>query len=541
MKEVIIGTSEEPLWDQGRSLVDIEKPPTGAHIGGDEEHLFEVDEVEEVQPPPIADVEIHLSRVRQTILLASSPSVDGLAFPNAEISGDEIERVDLLCDLLDTVFFWAVEEGSTFLEEPSQLSQVDVPEVVVFGLLSQRARVVQKSLEICEVMLKHIQSASELHRLSKAYVSFYYKEQQSKGASFFDKADPMLDDPDCISPLLFIILYLMRRFEGLPDLIATAIRVATVLALQDGTERVLRSDLISLILSSMVTHIDSQLIHIASSAFFSKMVDAPRSYSDEEEDLSDDAPNHRFAQASSPPIAILFCHADELLSIVMQTFRLGILHLSVKESCLHFIRVCSALEPNVLPIVQSQGLSLVLKLLPEVLSSSASNYTVEDALESILNMAQFLDTYQRRRVVRVLATILRTQGDVNILKVTVVLLYTLLRSVAGRKKDAQIESLNCKKATSSPRAVRTLSCSPLIEHPDPVEDLMKSMEELCFPQILIHLSDFFCRTTSSAIHEEDSEEEEDSVSTEGQVRLWAERCLQEYLIPNAMGRLDLSG
>lgn len=559
-KEVIIGTDENEIIDSsiGSTAGLRNHGHTRVHgeekSRGDDQNINSEGEEEEepIEPVPIADMEIHLSRIRQAILLSSSPGVqpDELYFQNAEIEVGEIERVELLDDLLDTVMYWATEESSTFLDLPSQLAHVEAPEVMSFCIFSQRPRIIAKALTIILLMMEHVQTLSELHRCIQSYYRYYCSisthtlhqycihhelENKERGGSE-------------ISYFLRAVVYLLHQYEGLPELVASATRVATKLCLVEGAEKVLYSGSVGLVLSSMVNHMESRSVHLSSVEFFSSTVGLPREES---------PPGETEMEHQAPvPLAVLYCYADELLPLLTQTFRLGWTNLEIKKHCLSFIKVCFRFPENRLVLVQSQALLLALKALSELYRSAPE--LIEDALDIISYAIPYLDTFQRRSILRVLAQILHFRGEVNVLLRAVAVTYGLLRAAQNQQRQEKqhndhlletrkqerennSDSLPTEKQQSMKGGKKNISSKVRLEwstiqwHPS-AEDTIAYVHDLYFPQLLIHIADFYlpvyrrkCEENEGDSENSDQQGEEEENKEEKQLGELARKCVQELM------------
>lgn len=504
--EIVIGTSEEPVSIEADAL---------ARRGEGEEMQEDSEEV--VEPVPIAEMEMHMARLRQTILFTSPvPPTPAPMFQNARIDASEIERVEVIDDLLDTVLYWVTEESSTFLEEPSQLAQVEAPEVITFCLFSSRPRLIQKALVITELMLVHPQTASELHRAVGQYFALFPVAEEStettegkgnwcEGTALFRHA-----------------VRLLRAYEGLPELVAAATRVVTKLSVVEGAEVLLKSEAVSLVLSSIVSHLESSSVHLSSVVFFATIVDLPR----DTRDVAAEADQSDTSGSPPLPLAVLFCHSEELVPLVLQVLRLGWTQLSIKQSCLHFIRACSRYPENRLRLVQSEAIVLAMRALPELLHGDPE--ILEETLEIVSFGIPFLDPLQMRGVLRSLHTIIQKRGELEVLLRAVALLYSILllqRANTARRQEEATPTASPSTEKHETASRRFLCWSPMQRHPDPDKDTIMFLHELAFPPVLIHLVDFY---GPSGMDSEDAEELVDR-GVELQLASVARRCVQELI------------
>ncbi|KEG06437.1 hypothetical protein DQ04_13941010, partial [Trypanosoma grayi] len=96
--------------------------------GGGAEAVWEENQPE---PPALADVEECVASLRALVANNGTP-----------IGPACIQLIDTIVDRLDQVYFWAVEEGTTFRHEPSGLAQCEVPRLAVACVATRRPRIV---------------------------------------------------------------------------------------------------------------------------------------------------------------------------------------------------------------------------------------------------------------------------------------------------------------------------------------------------------------------------------------------------------------
>lgn len=405
-----------------------------------------------IEPVPIADMAFHMNLLRQALLLAGPLSTfkeDPLVYQFAAIEAVEAERVERIDDLLDTLWYWAMEESTTFIDNPSQLAEVEAPEALAFCLFSQRPRLITKALVIIKHMLEHPQTASELCRTVGRYYQYYCdtkdtchpirathasimsmfasQSSDSKASTSDGNSTDLVSSfsPSSYDSVLFLLAFLLEHYEGLPDLLVAATDVLSCLCRMHriGAEAVLQSGVIRLVGTAMLTHVDHQTLRRASASFFSYVVD-----------LSRGIPPSSIPSSLSPsdavdvaPLSSLLCYTEELLFVILQTFTLGWTNSQIRTSCLRFLRVCSAYPPNRLPLVKEKALVLTLKALPELLKSTAPTEEVGSALAIILHLSGFLDDFQWPYVIQYcLAEVFRSRGEVSVLHRGVLLLLFFL-------------------------------------------------------------------------------------------------------------------
>lgn len=426
--EVVLGSSSMPA---DRDLAN--------HKASEEEEEQEVGN-HTIDPVPIADMAFHMCHLRQVILLAApQPALqeERLVYPFAVIEASETERVERIDDLLDTILYWAMEESTTFLDLPSQLAEVEAPEVLAFCLFCQRPRLVIKALLIMKHMLEHPQTASELCRTITGYYRFYCHEKnvchpirtahvcrtgaveskegdepKSSSRSSSASACTTCTASSSFNNLLFVLVFLLEHYTGLPDLLASAIDILTSLCLwkRVDAEVVLQSGLISVVATGMLTHVDNPKVRVSSTAFFSYVVCLSRGPSTSED----------------VPLSALVCYADGLLSIIMQTFTLGWSNSEIKASCLRFLRACSAFPPNRLPLVNEKALVWALRAVSDSLQPATAAKQLEDGLDILLQLSCYMDDFQCAYALQYCLTpILRNRGEISVLR-RAVLFFTFL-------------------------------------------------------------------------------------------------------------------
>lgn len=468
-----------------------------------------------IEPIPIADMALHMNHLRQAILLAAPTSAfkeDALAYQFASIEASETERVDKIDDLLDIIVYWAMEESTTFIGSPSQLAEVEAPEALVFCLFSQRPRLITKALVIMKYMLEHPQTASELcyiitryyyyyctsegvhHPIRNTYLSLisafplHEKERgesssetnncsttrgtavhtttssssSSSSSSFSSSSCP----PSSYDNILFLLTFFLQQYEGLPDLLVAAVNVLSSLCCMKrvSAETILRSGVISLLATGTLTHVDHQCFRVATAAFFSHLVRLPRGAH------TGNVGSCHFHPPSSledtAPLSSLVCYAEELLSIIIQTFVLGWTNSQIRTSCLRFICVCSAYPPNRLPLVKEKALVLTLKAFPDLLKRTAPAEELEDALDILLRLSDYLDDFQCAYTIKYcIAEVLRCRGEEGVLRRAVLFITFLTKSFAGNEWVEDRGGRPCR--TPLPLSPSSSSSSP----PSPTQAL----------------------------------------------------------------------
>lgn len=467
-----------------------------------------------IDPVPIADMALHMSHLRQVILLAAPQPVlseDRLVYQFAVIEAAETERIERLDDLLDTLLYWAMEESTTFRESPSQLAEVEAPEALSFFLFCQRPRLIIKALLIIKHMLEHPQTASELCRTSTGYFRYYGHEKnvchpiQTKHAGRTSALESKEGDepksgsrsssssacttctaPSSFNNLFFVLVFLLEHYSGLPDLLASAIDILTSLCLWErvGAEVVLQSGVISVVATGMLTHVDNPKVRVASTAFFSYVVCLPRASSTSED----------------VPFSALVCYADGLLSVIMQTFTLGWSNSEIKASCLRFLRACSAFPPNRLPLVKEKALVWALRAVSDSLQPAAAAKQLEDGLDILLQLSCYMDDFQCAYALQYCLTpILRSRGEISVLRRAVLFFTFLLKQFMENLEKENSEEVPSAASLANPLTppeARSGGCSPpsasLLErespplfsddHPKPVA----SSSHLCCSEVVWH-------------------------------------------------------
>ena len=120
---------------------------------------------QESQPemPTLAAVEAHMQRLRFE-LCGDGHASSGYA-ARVHIASHELSRMQSIIDVLDQLRYCATEEGTTFVEYPSQLAETEAPEAVVACLYSGRPLLITQALSVVQPMLRHPQTAWELRRV----------------------------------------------------------------------------------------------------------------------------------------------------------------------------------------------------------------------------------------------------------------------------------------------------------------------------------------------------------------------------------------
>lgn len=474
-----------------------------------------------VEPPDLATVAAEVLRLRSLVLMSAA------SLPDAVIDADEVERIGVIADVLDTMMYWAVEEAH-YPDQPSQLSEVELNEIVVALLCCGRPRLFLKALQLCELLYAHPQSRSELRRCGEEYMKRLLLQQGSTTATALGDAEDYIDRI-ARSAAIFLegILMRLRLHSGLVSVMAAGIRFCALLARDAGGERVLQSGVIAFVLDAMLLHDGSDgegsSVRVAAIQFFAAVVDLKR-----------DDPH-------APSIASLLCHTKELMTILMNSFQEGRSHSGLTAAAVHFIAVCAARHENAAVLVSSPAYALVSQTASRDVSRTPFG-VLKEVLEITAMLLLHLDTFQLRGVVLLVRRVLSSRGEEALLLRAVVLVAGLLK-VASSTTPAP-PAVPIAHATCVDEAV-TLRCSETQWQPTKgsshtsltpsSQDLLAFMMRSGIPQLLVHFCDCYSVVAHAQHHDgesdsdgDDEEEDEEESLTASIVEL-SKQCVSQYM------------
>ncbi|KAK7200157.1 hypothetical protein NESM_000066400 [Novymonas esmeraldas] len=435
------------------------------------------------EPPPLAAVEEHVQRIRLEVTGQRRPPSGYASRVVIPPTTAGLARVAALVHLLDQVRYWAVEEASTFIEEPSGLAETEAPEAVVACLCSQRPQLMAQALRAVQPMLAHRQTAAELRRVMGDVWA---------GRGHVATAAPPL--PDGCDPLLATLAEVLQRHRGAVPLLVEALSCAAAVLTQaraahaagdlnghavddDDTERRHRRHLASVMVAlhetllvheveaAMRRHPDATALQVEGVAFFAALVSVP--WTDE---AADDA------GAAPASLADVVADSDGVLDVLQAALHGHRQHLCVRRGVLHVWRACAQQPYNRVALLRHGAYGGALQLLREV-----GPYAVDvwrEVAETVGYLIPCLDALQRRSLALALRDLLRRRPQLEMLELVLALLLSLLTVVAGGRNHttgggggayalyASVPQPPVSSSARGPRSGHTaLHLSPLQWHP----------------------------------------------------------------------------
>ncbi|CAJ1023927.1 hypothetical protein, conserved [Leishmania lindenbergi] len=441
------------------------------------------------QSPALSVVEEHVQCIRLELCGQRHPPSGYAASVTIPSTVAGLTRVAVLADLLDQVYYWAIEEASTFRGEPSRLAETEAPEAVIACLCSQRPQLVAQALRVVQPMLEHRQTASETRRVMAAV--WAYRERLNSVASLPEGADP----------LLAVLAEVLEQHKGVVPVLVEALSTVTAALVQERAARTSSDEasddgldgnmsqrrriaplvvalhetaLVHQMVSAMRRYPDAVPLQAEGVSLCAALVDLPWTF--EEEVGEDETPTS---------LADIVAHSDGVLDVLQGALRRHRQHLGICRGVLHVWRVCAQHQGNRIPLLQHGAYADALKQLREM-----GPYTVDvwrEIAETVGYFTPLLDALQRRSLALSLRELLQNRPQLEILELVLALLLSLLMVVdsgyhgGGGKSGgafntyamypqppAAASSLNAADIAGAPqhRRKKALLClSPLQWHP----------------------------------------------------------------------------
>ncbi|RNF21858.1 hypothetical protein TcG_02602 [Trypanosoma cruzi] len=378
LREVVIGThdSANSHNDNGASLM---MPPW-------DDHLPEL--------PELAEVEAHVASLRALVTNGGAP-----------IDPTHLQLIDTIVDRLDQVYYWAVEEGSTLLSEPSQLAQCKVPQLTVLCIRTKRPRIVLAALRIMRHLLRHRQTGPQL-------VAAVAEKKEEKNISTVNADD---------EELFGMLASVMEQHAGLSDLQAEAAAVAAEAALID-IEGLLESPVISHVLAALERHGLSTAMQREGVLLFSTLVDIHRGGTPRENAANDVRPT---------PVAILLSHVGVVVRFVVSVAKANAGSVDVKRNAVHFFLRCASYPENLDVLLREGVYPVLVGALP---SAVRVPELFAELTEAIAYFIPLLDPLQQRSLVLVVRRVLLETASPILVSLCAALLVRMLQ-VEPRRGD----------------------------------------------------------------------------------------------------------
>lgn len=531
----------------------------------------------------LADVERHMQTLRAVLrgsakdpgrgeggaACAASLPASSL-FPLSPIAAVELDRIQHICDALDTVHYWAVEEGSTYREESSILVQADAPEAVCAALLSRRPRVVAAALQVAQHMSHHPQATSEMARV--AFEQRHLVRPNDPAPDGVDVRDGTVGtapEPssgsagDRCTSLMNLLAETMRRHPAALDVVTAATRTAAALASSSSSAApvafqtaapFLDSDVIAEVLAAMERHTAHTPLAAAAVHFFASVVRLPRGG-------AVDAVG--YPTPEPPPVALLVCHVGCIPQYLCDALLRHPHHTGIQRDAMEFIRTCAALPQNRVRLMQCGAYAATISLLRG--DAPLEDSLLHVAAEAASAFVPLLDAYQRRSFVLRVKSMLSSRGSLVTQHVALALLSALLIAMerdgstsftdARPRRDpfrayslyprppspggageasAVVADPERAAAAIDRRHVRLLRITDELPTP-PLGDTMSFIHEVCVPQLVLHVADYY-RRALCALRGEDGGVA-DALPIE-RVQTLATDCVGRMLATDCVGRCE---
>ncbi|EKF30557.1 hypothetical protein MOQ_005619 [Trypanosoma cruzi marinkellei] len=337
--------------------------------------------------PELAEVESHVASLRALVTNGGVP-----------IEPTHLQLIDNIVDRLDQVYYWAAEEGTTFLGEPSQLAQCEVPQLTVLCIRTKRPKIVLAALRIMRHLLRHGQTGPQL------VAAVAEKKEEEK--NFTENAD----DEDLFGMLASV----MEQHAGLSELQAEAAAVAAEAALID-IEGLLESPVISHVLAALERHGSSTAMQREGVLLFSTLVDIQRGGTPRENAATD---------VRLTPVAILLSHVGVVVRFVVSVTKAHAGSVDVKRNAVHFFFRCASYPENLELLLREGVYPVLVGALP---SAVRVPELFSELTEAIAYFIPLLDPLQQRSLVLVLRRVLLETASPIFISLCVALLVRILQ------------------------------------------------------------------------------------------------------------------
>ncbi|RNF26903.1 uncharacterized protein Tco025E_00866 [Trypanosoma conorhini] len=342
-------------------------------------------------PPALAEVEAYVASLRVLVANGGAP-IEPTALP----------LVDALVDRLDQVYYWAVEEGTTFRNEPSRLAQCEVPELTLLCAATRRPKIVLAALRIMRHLLRHWQAGPQL----------------LAAATRNNEAKEMLSTQAKDGNLFGMLASVMGQHAGLSELQAEAAAVAAEAALLD-IEGLLESAVISHVLAALERHGTSTAMQREGVWLFAALVDVQRGGTPGKEEYG--AGNDTGART---PTATLLSQFGVVVRFVVAVAKAHSGNAEVKRNAVHFFLRCASYPENRDILLREGVYPVLVGALPSAVRTPP---LFAEVTEAIAHFIPLLDPLQRRSLVLVVRRLLLETASSSFVSLLVALLLRLLR------------------------------------------------------------------------------------------------------------------
>ncbi|KAH9597773.1 hypothetical protein LSM04_004466 [Trypanosoma melophagium] len=461
LREVVIGTDDN---DAGSCTTEIEATGEGR------KKITKVWDEHFSQPPEPAEVEICIASLRSLVNNNGTP-----------IESTDFEHINTIVDRLDQVYYWVVEEATTFIHEPSVLKQCETPQLVLLCLNTKRPKIIMAALRILRYLMHHeecgrcvFEAAATPMLLSKdeKKTTEIDDNNTSGGKAFYD-----------------IIADVMERYEGVIDIQVEAAAIAAEAARLD-IEGFLHSLVISHVLTALQRHGDNATMQKEGVRLFATLVYIPR----------DSTCVNILDDFSHAPLAVLLSQIGVVVDFVVKASNTHANNLDIKRHAVHFFRRCASFPENV-PLLLEHGVySFLVRTL--IYAMRTPELFVE-LIEAIAYFISLLDVWQKRSLLLVVRRLLLRTTSSSFISLSAALLVRVLQTVPddggvlcsqlqtmrlqeqeGKKKEEREEN----KATIPFNRVELVKSEKITLKDDDTRQFMTS----CFiPQLLCVADDNF--------------------------------------------------
>ncbi|KPI85334.1 hypothetical protein ABL78_5616 [Leptomonas seymouri] len=429
--------------------------------------------------PALSAVEAHVQRLRYD--LCGDCHAKGRYASRVRIPASDLTRIGSLIDLLDQLQYWAIEEATTFVEEPSRLAETEAPEAVVACVCSGRPQLMTQALSVVQPMLHHPQTAFEVRRVVRQVIRYRRRasgkttksrEEDAEDDDAADEWSQAAEDCAGCDPLLTLLAEIMASHAGvaplLSQVVGTAAAVVQVvlcdLAQGEAYETALHrvQDIVDTLYETpLVLHIETAMRRFAEVAqlqlngvrFFAAMVDLPTLTDNSQEFVlvstaaasatrardegakSTKAEEH--VEESLPLcMADVVAHSDGVLVVLQRAMQHHRQLLALCRGVLHIWKRCAQLPSSRLSLLRHGVYGAALRQLGE-----AGPYTADvfgTAAEIVGCFIPLLDALQRRSLLLTLRGILQRRPQLDVVELVLALLVAVLTVVnrgSGTEKD----------------------------------------------------------------------------------------------------------
>ncbi|CCW71830.1 unnamed protein product [Phytomonas sp. Hart1] len=506
MKEAIVSTSN--ISNQGASLTLTTNGP---------------------RLPSMSEVTLRMCHLKAVLLnTATTDSVtspirlatQSLSLEKVVIKPTELDRITILCDLLGDVYSWAVEEGSTFVKEPSILAQEGVPVVVYACLRCQRPRVVTAALRIARHLLRHPAGSVELHRVVGHSYTTHDEVCVESGSGPLSSSQKMIR----------LLDGLLHNFLNSAELVAATVEVATELSSGMGSFRYtaddfIGTDFLSNALNVWELHGENSLVVKAAVKFFAAFVQLRRE------------------PPTEAPVAVLVTHLGWVLGAMVRAIHTYAGNTFIRKFSLKFFAVCAQYDQNRGRLIQAGAYTAAMAALMGKVGEMSDLDMLEPAVECVSYCIPLLDSFQRRSLLLGIRGLLMHRGEIDVMRLTLALLYRFLlelppsvlqdRHSLYTQPDAfeSEESQNRPDKLCDKGKCMIIEPSDLLDHLSLSQDTRKFMYRLCIPQLTMHVVDYYRKEIEILIMNSgdnvNNGEDEEDIMQQGmeQVFVLAQRCM----------------